>query len=225
MRFFDKLAVAFLAATAVAGWETGQMPEKIRKELCAEQVLFCTNVCGGEGFTREAFCNVNTLGSKCTCSNGAEAAIRRYQWPAFQRVCEAQREECRQTCDHNNKIAASDRAFCFNSCDSRLSCNAENAPDLKVMVQKFDDPTTGSPKTSPALVVAIKPSDTAASAAVDHSSGNGSKDSKIKERKGGKDEGPKRRGGPLPTASSASSAAGVLSAMAIVAAAIGGGLI
>ncbi|KAJ1816069.1 hypothetical protein LPJ60_005472 [Coemansia sp. RSA 2675] len=223
MRFFDKLAVAFLAATAVAGWETGQMPEKIRKELCAEQVLFCTNVCGGEGFTREAFCNVNTLGSKCTCSNGAESAIRRYQWPAFQRVCEAQREECRQTCDRNNKIAPSDKAFCFNSCDSRLSCNAENAPDLKVMVQKFDDPTAGSPKTSPALVVAIKPSDAAASDAVDHSSGNGSKDSKIKERKGGKDEGPKRRGGPLPTANSASSA-GVLSAMAI-AAAIGSGLI
>ncbi|KAJ2832168.1 hypothetical protein GGI24_001328 [Coemansia furcata] len=214
MRFFDKLAVAILAATVV-----GQMPEKIRKELCAEQVLFCTNVCGGEGSTREAFCNVNTLGSKCTCSNGAESAIRRYQWPAFQRVCEAQREECRQTCDRNNKIAATDKAFCFNSCDSRLSCNAENAPDLKVMVQKFDDPTAGSPKTSPAVVVAIKPSD-AATAAGD---GSGSKDSKIKERKGGKGDGPKRRGGPLPTTNDAS-IIGALSAMA-VAAALGSALL
>ncbi|KAJ2098177.1 hypothetical protein GGI09_003447 [Coemansia sp. S100] len=216
MRFFDKLAVTFLAATAVAGWETGQMPEKIRKELCAEQVLFCTNVCGGEGSTREAFCNVNTLGSKCTCSNGAESAIRRYQWPAFQRVCEAQREECRQTCDRNNKIAAADKAFCFNSCDSRLSCNAENAPDLKVMVQKFDDPTAGSPKTSPPVVVAFKPTDGAASAADDHPNSSGPKDSKIKERKGGKDEGPKRRGGPLPAANNDAPSASVLSAMAVV---------
>ncbi|KAJ2456578.1 hypothetical protein GGF42_003186 [Coemansia sp. RSA 2424] len=221
MRFFEKLAMALLAATAVAGWETGQMPEKIRKELCAEQVLFCTNICGGEGSTREAFCNINTLGSKCTCSNGAEAAIRRYQWPAFQRVCEAQRQECRQTCDRNDKIAIADKAFCFNSCDSRMSCNAENAPELKVMVQKFDDPTEGSPKTSVApVVVAIKPSDPAAAAT---SASSESKDSKVKEKNGGKDAGPKRRGGPLPTGNGAVGAS-ALSALA-VAAAIGSALL
>ncbi|KAJ2330488.1 hypothetical protein GGI00_003679 [Coemansia sp. RSA 2681] len=197
------------------------MPEKIRKELCAEQVLFCTNICGGEGSTREAFCNINTLGSKCTCNNGAESAIRRYQWPAFQRVCEAQRQECRQTCDRNDKIAIADKAFCFNSCDSRMSCNAENAPELKVMVQKFDDPTEGSPKTSVApVVVAIKPSDPAAAAT---SASSESKDSKVKEKNGGKDVGPKRRGGPLPTSNGAAGAS-ALSALA-VAAAIGSALL
>ncbi|KAJ2747702.1 hypothetical protein GGI20_000351 [Coemansia sp. BCRC 34301] len=199
------------------------MPEKIRKELCAEQVLFCTNVCGGEKFTREAFCNVNTLGSKCTCANGAESAIRREQWPAFQRVCEAQRQECRQTCDSNNKIAAADKAFCFNSCDSRLSCNAQNAPDLKVMVDKFDDPTAGSPKTSAAApavapVVVIKPSD--ASTASD----GGSKESKVKDKNGGKDAGPKRRGGPLPTGNGAAGASSALSALAVMAAIASGWL-
>ncbi|KAJ1726999.1 hypothetical protein LPJ72_006131, partial [Coemansia sp. Benny D160-2] len=179
-------------------WETEQMPEKIRKELCAEQVLFCTNVCGGEGLTKEAFCNTNTLGSKCTCTNGAEAAIRRYQWPAFQRVCEAHRSECRAACEHNDAVAG-DRTSCFNSCDARLACSTEQAPDLKVMVQKYDDQTAGSkPQPKP------QPAETAAgpNVIVANSGGNGS--SKIKPKKDAAQGAPKRRGGPLPTGSTSS---------------------
>ncbi|KAJ2520374.1 hypothetical protein H4217_002085 [Coemansia sp. RSA 1939] len=173
------------------------MPEKIRKELCAEQVLFCTNVCGGEGLTKEAFCNTNTLGSKCSCTNGAEAAIRRYQWPAFQRVCEAHRSECRAACEHNDAVAG-DRASCFNSCDARLACSTEQAPDLKVMVQKYDDQTAGSkPQPKP------QPAETAAGPnVIVANGGNGS--SKIKPKKDVAQGAPKRRGGPLPTGSTSS---------------------
>ncbi|KAJ2794755.1 hypothetical protein H4R20_006122 [Coemansia guatemalensis] len=197
------------------------MPEKIRKELCAEQVLFCTNVCGGEGFTREAFCNTNTLGSKCACSNGAEVAIRRYQWPVFQRVCEAQRSECKLGCDRGN-VANGDKSACFNSCDSRMACGSEHAPDLKMMVDKYDDPTTSSPK----LEIKTKANSTSTA----DSSSSGGKDtgsqqkpeSRIKGKKDSKGGPPKRRGGPLPTGSS-SGAAEVISSgawPAVVSAAI-----
>ncbi|KAI7824576.1 hypothetical protein BX661DRAFT_185566 [Kickxella alabastrina] len=203
MRLIEQLSATLFAATLVSGWETTQMPEKIRKELCAEQVLFCTNICGGQSSTREAFCNVNTLGSKCTCTNGAESAIRRYQWPAYQRVCEVQRLECRNTCDHSN-IAANEKAFCFNSCDSRLACNTENAPDLKVMVQKYDDPTTGSPPKPP---VKPKENEEDKKQVINVNTGaDAEKEDKIKEKKGPKDDSPKRRGGPVP-AGKANSAA------------------
>ncbi|KAJ2722813.1 hypothetical protein GGI07_003068 [Coemansia sp. Benny D115] len=207
MRLAEQLSVAILAATAVSGWETSQMPEKIRKELCAEQVLFCTNVCGGEGLTREAFCNSNTLGSKCTCNNGAEAAIRRYQWPAFQRVCEIQRQECRNACDRS-QVASSEKAVCFNGCDQRLACNSDAAPDLKIMVQKFDDPTTGSPKKVEA------PKEASNGGAQVTVAINGSeKESKIKERKGPKEQ--KRRGGPLPTGSANAASTGAAGSSAL----------
>ncbi|KAJ2296959.1 hypothetical protein IWW55_004946 [Coemansia sp. RSA 2706] len=201
---------------SIAGaWETTQMVEKLRKELCAEQVLFCTNVCGGEAFTREAFCNTNTLGSKCQCSNGAEAAIRRYQWPVFQRVCEAQRAECRLGCEHVN-VANGDKSACFNSCDARMACGTDRAPELKVMVQGYDDPTTGSPKPQ----IKITSNNTAAA-----DSSNGAKDSNDKAKKDEK-SGSKKKGNPLPTGTSAasSSAASALSA-AVLALAVGSSLI
>ncbi|KAJ2661477.1 hypothetical protein IWW48_002344 [Coemansia sp. RSA 1200] len=197
MRFYEELAVVVLAASAAGAWETEQMPEKLRKELCAEQVLFCTNVCGGEGLTKEAFCNTNTLGSKCSCTNGAEAAIRRYQWPAFQRVCEAHRSECRAACEHNDAVAG-DRSSCFNSCDARLACSTEQAPDLKVMVQKYDDPTAGSkPQPKP------QTAETGAGPNVIVANGGGGS-SKIKPKKDVAQGAPKRRGGPLPTGSTSS---------------------
>ncbi|KAJ2157285.1 hypothetical protein GGF46_004611 [Coemansia sp. RSA 552] len=171
------------------------MAEKLRKELCAEQVLFCTNVCGGEGFTREAFCNTNTLGSKCVCSNGAEAAIQRYQWPVFQRVCEAQRAECRTGCD---RAATGDKATCFNSCDARMACGSDRAPPLQIMVNGFDDATAGSPK------VQVKVDNSGAAAPDGQGEG---KDAKIKGKKDTKDGPPKRRGGPLPTGSTSGAAA------------------
>ncbi|KAJ2607926.1 hypothetical protein H4S08_004648 [Coemansia sp. RSA 1365] len=181
------------------------MPEKIRKELCAEQVLFCTNVCGGEGFTREAFCNTDTLGSKCACSNGAEVAIHRYQWPVFQRVCEAQRSECKLSCDHAD-VANGDKSACFNSCDSRMACGSDLAPDLKMMVDKYDDPTTSSPKLD------IKTN--ANGTSTEDSSSNGGKgggnqqnpDSKNKARNDSKGGPPNRKGNPLPTDSSSAAA-------------------
>ncbi|KAI9506023.1 hypothetical protein GGI25_001494 [Coemansia spiralis] len=225
MRFYEELAIAILAASAVCAWETEQMPEKVRKELCAEQVLFCTNVCGGEGQTKEAFCNTNTLGSKCTCTNGAEAAIRRNQWPAFHRVCEAMRSECRYACDHNS-MGSGDKSTCFTNCDTNLACSTEKAPELKVMVQKYDDPTVGS-KPKP------KVSDLNGDGVLDANNGEGAsviianKDSKIKERKGGKEGGPKRRGGPLPTGTNGSasiSASGwMIAALPAVVALAGGG--
>ncbi|KAJ2785159.1 hypothetical protein GGI15_002019 [Coemansia interrupta] len=229
MRLLEQLSAAAVAATVVAGWETSMMPEKLRKELCAEQVLFCTNVCGGENLTREAFCNSNTLGSKCACSNGAEAAIKRYQWPAFQRVCEIQRQECRAACDRSN-IAAHEKSFCFNSCDTRMACNTENAPDLKIMVQKFDDVTTGSaPKPKPK----IEANADGSPVVVAINGGDGAKDSKIKEKTGSKDGKPKRRGGPLPTGNSNAAVAlspasmlanGALAAVLAAAAVSSGGL-
>ncbi|KAJ2455722.1 hypothetical protein EV183_000569 [Coemansia sp. RSA 2336] len=189
-------------------WETTQMAEKLRKELCAEQVLFCTNVCGGEGFTREAFCNTNTLGSKCACSNGAEAAIRRYQWPVFQRVCEAQRAECRLGCEHSN-VANGDKSACFNSCDTRMACGTERAPELKMMVQNFDDPTSGSPKPM------VKVTTAAPKAPAD---GPAKEQKNAKGQKGDA----KKKASPLPTGSSSGasgSAAGAVSvaALAVVA--------
>ncbi|KAJ2397468.1 hypothetical protein GGI23_003527 [Coemansia sp. RSA 2559] len=166
------------------------MPEKLRKELCAEQVLYCTNVCGGEGLTREAFCNTNTLGSKCECTNGAEAAIHRYQWPVFQRVCEAQRSECRAGCNGNGNMSSAERTSCFTSCDARVACTSDQAPDYKVMVQKYDDQTTGS-KPQPKL-----PSNETTTGPNVIIADGGS--SKIKPKKDDKDGAPKRRGGPLP---------------------------
>ncbi|KAJ2856689.1 hypothetical protein J3B02_001455 [Coemansia erecta] len=204
------------------------MPEKLRKELCAEQVLFCTNVCGGESLTREAFCNISSLGSKCACTNGAEAAIKRYQWPAFQRVCELQRHECRAACDRSN-IAAHEKAFCFNSCDTRMACNTENAPELKIMVQKYDDQTSVSPKPKPKPEAEVKADDSNDKVVVSINAGDAN-DSKIKEKQGPKDGKPKRRGGPLPTgaANAAAPAAGHslangALAAAIAAAALAGG--
>ncbi|KAJ1768995.1 hypothetical protein LPJ74_004425 [Coemansia sp. RSA 1843] len=188
------------------------MPEKLRKELCAEQVLFCTNVCGGEGLTREAFCNTNTLGSKCTCTNGAEAAIHRYQWPAFQRVCEAQRSECRASCN-NGGMNSGDRTSCFTSCDARIACTTDQAPDLKVMVQKYDDQTTGS-KPQPKLLS----NETATGPNVIIADGGSSK---TKPKKDDKQGAPKRRGGPLPTGSkSAASSASVNAWLAVAVPAI-----
>ncbi|KAJ2348320.1 hypothetical protein GGF43_004588 [Coemansia sp. RSA 2618] len=186
------------------------MSEKLRKELCAEQVLFCTNVCGGEGFAREAFCNTNTLGSKCTCTNGAEAAIQRFQWPVFQRVCEAQRAECRVGCEHSN-VATGDKSSCFNSCDTRMACGSAKAPELKIMVQSFDDPTVGSPKPQ----IKITSDNTSA----DSSAGT----KKDADSKGRKDEPSKKKGNPLPTGTSAAApgaAAGMLTAGASAALAI-----
>ncbi|KAJ2852184.1 hypothetical protein IWW36_000564 [Coemansia brasiliensis] len=185
------------------------MAEKLRKELCAEQVLFCTNVCGGEGFTREAFCNTNTLGSKCACSNGAEAAIRRYQWPVFQRVCEAQRAECRMGCDHSN-VANGDKSACFNSCDARMACGTEHAPELKVMVQNFDDPTSGSPKPI------IKVTTSAPKAPADESA------TEQKDVKGKKDQkgDSKKKNSPLPTGSSSGASYSAAGAMSVAALAV-----
>ncbi|KAJ2785036.1 hypothetical protein H4R18_000744 [Coemansia javaensis] len=147
MRFSEHVALALVAASAVGAWETTQMAEKLRRELCAEQVLFCSNVCGGEGLTREAFCNPATLGAKCQCVNGAEAVIRRHQWPVFQRVCEAHRADCRMACDRSTGVAAAGKAACFTSCDTNIACNTDRAPDFKMMVDKYDDPTSSSPKT------------------------------------------------------------------------------
>ncbi|KAJ1965085.1 hypothetical protein GGI12_001001 [Dipsacomyces acuminosporus] len=183
--------VAFVAS--VSAWDPSQMPEKLRKELCAEQMLFCTNICGGEALTREAFCNPATLGSKCLCTNGAEAAIRRYQWPAFQRACEAQRDECRQACNRSD-MAAKDRSVCFNTCDLRLACGTDNAPDLNVMVQKFDDPT-GSP--APKAEDSKKTDGAEKDASKGGESQAGKGDSKIKERPADQSGAPKHRGGPL----------------------------
>ncbi|KAJ2232794.1 hypothetical protein IWW45_004699 [Coemansia sp. RSA 485] len=226
MRLLEQLSAVAVAATVVSAWEASQMPEKLRKELCAEQVLFCTNVCGGESLTREAFCNTNSLGSKCACTNGAEAAIKRYQWPAFQRVCELQRHECRAACDRSN-IAAHEKSFCFNSCDTRMACNTETAPDLKIMVQKYDDQTSVSPKPKPKPEIKAGDADKVVVAI----NGSGDKENKIKEKQGPKDGKPKRRGGPLPTdtANAAAPAAGHSGmangalAAAIVAAALAGG--
>ncbi|KAJ2557236.1 hypothetical protein EV175_001469 [Coemansia sp. RSA 1933] len=202
MRFYEELTVVVLAASAVCAWETEQMPEKLRKELCAEQVLFCTNVCGGEGLTREAFCNTNTLGSKCECTNGAEAAIHRYQWPAFQRVCEAQRSECRAGCNNNGGMSSGERTSCFTSCDARIACTTEQAPDYKVMVQKYDDQTTGS-KPQPKIMT----NETATGPNVIIANEGGS--SKIKpKRDDDKNGAPKRRGGPLPTGSKSAATSG-----------------
>ncbi|KAJ2084274.1 hypothetical protein H4R24_000216 [Coemansia sp. RSA 988] len=177
------------------------MPEKIRKELCAEQVLFCTNVCGGEGFTREAFCNTNTLGSKCACSNGAEIAIHRYQWPVFQRVCEAQRSECKLGCGSAN-VANGDKSTCFSSCDSRMACGTDSAPDLKMMIDKYNDPTTSSPKLE------IKTNSTSTDdGSADGSKGTGNQQNPNSKDKNDSKGGPtKRRGGPLPTDSSSAAA-------------------
>ncbi|KAJ2478330.1 hypothetical protein IWW56_003779 [Coemansia sp. RSA 2131] len=216
MRLNEHIALALAVVSTAGAWETTQMTEKLRKELCAEQVLFCTNVCGGEGFTREAFCNTNTLGSKCACSNGAEAAIQRFQWPVFQRVCEAQRAECRKGCEHSN-VAGGDKSSCFNSCDTRMACGSAGAPDLKIMVQKFDDPTSGSPK--PEIKIT-----TNSTAPVSPANG---KNADAKDKKDEKNGQPKKKDNTLPTGTSAAApgaVAGILSAAAL-AIAVGGSLI
>ncbi|KAJ2673870.1 hypothetical protein IWW42_002000 [Coemansia sp. RSA 1085] len=205
MRLNEHIVLALAAVSTAAAWDTTQMAEKLRKELCAEQVLFCTNVCGGEGLTREAFCNTNTLGSKCACSNGAEAAIRRYQWPVFQRVCEAQRAECRLGCDHSN-VANGDKSACFNSCDARMACGTEHAPELKMMVQNFDDPTSGSPKPIVKVTTSAAPKAPADEPAKEQKSTKGTKGDA------------KKKNSPLPTGSSSgasSSAAGAVSVAAL----------
>ncbi|KAJ1796582.1 hypothetical protein LPJ56_007098, partial [Coemansia sp. RSA 2599] len=154
----------------------------------------------------------------CACTNGAEAAIKRYQWPAFQRVCELQRHECRAACDRSN-IAAHEKAFCFNSCDTRMACNTESAPDLKIMVQKYDDQTSASPKPKPKPEV--KADENSDKVVVSINAGD-ARDNKIKEKQGPKDSKPKRRGGPLPTgaANAAAPAAGPGLANGALAAAI-----
>ncbi|KAJ2683470.1 hypothetical protein H4R19_006995 [Coemansia spiralis] len=193
------------------------MPEKLRKELCAEQVLFCSNVCGGSGLTREAFCNPTTLGAKCACSNGAEAVIRRDQWPVFQRVCEAQHTECRLACNRSD-IPVTSKAACFTSCDSRIACNTDGAPDLKMMVDKYDDVTSSSPPKPPPpppKPVAAPPAPAEAA------------DTKGANKPNGKSNAGAKGPGPLPTATGAAApgaAAGAWTvAVAAVALALAGG--
>ncbi|ORX69293.1 hypothetical protein DL89DRAFT_174326 [Linderina pennispora] len=198
-----------LLATSAAAWDASQLSEKLRKELCSEQVLYCTNVCGGEGYTREAFCNPATLGSKCQCSNGAEASVRRYQWPAFQRVCEAQRNECRTACD-KSKIPAHEKSYCFSMCDYRMACSSDDAPDLKIMVDKFDDNTgfgKPKPKVDPKSPVVMDMSDDADEL--------GQK----KDKKKGDGLSSKKRASPVPVGkdSGATSLAGAVAALGMAA--------
>ncbi|KAJ2763438.1 hypothetical protein IWQ57_005561 [Coemansia nantahalensis] len=191
------------------------MPEKQRKELCAEQVLFCSNVCGGEGLTRETFCNPTTLGAKCQCTNGAEAIIRRYQWPVFQRVCEATHTECQLACDRST-IPDAGKAMCFNACDTRIACNTDAAPDLKMMVDKFDDETASSPKPPPPPpkpAVAATPAEAAAGPsagpqAADAGAKGGAR-ADVKSKSGAK--GP----GPQPAAASAAAPGAAAGAWAV----------
>ncbi|KAJ1735949.1 hypothetical protein LPJ61_000255 [Coemansia biformis] len=219
MRIFEHAALALATASVALAWDATQMGEKLRKELCAEQVLYCSNVCGGEGLTREAFCNPTTLGAKCACVNGAEAVIRRYQWPVFQRVCQAQHAECRLACDRGG-IAAPSKAACFSSCDTNMACNADTAPDLKMMVDKYDDVTSSSPKPPPPPPPPPAKPAAEASAVAGASPAAGRAGTKSSAGADVKSGSAKKGPGPLPTATSAAASGAAAGIWAVVAAAV-----
>ncbi|CEH16556.1 hypothetical protein CBOM_06494 [Ceraceosorus bombacis] len=112
-----------------------------REAICAQQTKFCATAgCAEEGAViKENFCDVQNLGTRCTCDKGA-TNLSQYKWPVQFADCLNRATACGDACALPGGTTAA-RTACKKACQSnfRETCGLPGQYSANYAVNKQGD--------------------------------------------------------------------------------------
>ena len=91
-----------------------------RQSVCDQQTHFCQVAgCATPNATiNENFCNVETMGTRCTCNKG-DSNLQQWKWPVQKMDCLMRGGVCGQACTQPDTSIAQ-RSACKDACDNNF---------------------------------------------------------------------------------------------------------
>jgi len=119
MKYFSQ-AVGLVLIVTVASYVEAQLPQfnftltsksaDERRNICAQNMAYCTTDCGGIDQAPMNFCNITTMAWGCGCKSKIPD-YEGYEWPVNSAHCRGSGEACKAACKDNTCIEACNNAW------------------------------------------------------------------------------------------------------------------
>lgn len=111
------LCVLLLSANA---YDVSTLSSEYKQTICANQVGYCTSICGGKDNTKFNACNQATMKWECQCIDAAKAPAANAAtslFPVNTYQCFGEKQECFKNCTTSPVAAGSSVDLCqYNQC-------------------------------------------------------------------------------------------------------------